>query len=215
MSLQKPRLNGRPIAHRWLPFAALILLALRGDIVAAQSADRTGPTEVPAGIEAPLGYRPYLAGHAVGTQNYICVSTTTAPAWLFIGPQATVFDASGQQILTHFQSGNPFALGAIQATWQHSRDSSVVWAKKLNGSTDPNYVAPDAVEWLLLEVTGATEGPTEGERLVAADFIQRLNTVGGKAPTTACNAALLNQRQLVPYEADYVFYRQIRPHGGR
>ena len=66
------------------------------------------------------------------------------------------------------------------------------------------YVSPDAIEWLLLEVTGAAAGPTDGDRLLAASFIQRVNTAGGKEPALACTAAILNQRQLVPYEADYI-----------
>ena len=129
------------------------------------------------------------------------------PKWQFIGPQATVFDDSGEQILTHFQSTNP-VLDAIHATWEHSRDSSVVWGRKLFGSTDPNYVSPDAIEWLLLEVTGTAVGPTGGDKLLPATQIQRVNTVGGKEPATGCSTlSNLTQRQLVPYEADYIFYR--------
>ena len=103
---------------------------------------------------------------------------------------------------------------AIQATWQHSKDSSLVWGRRQFGSTDINYVSPDAIEWLLLEVTGGVAGPTGGDKMLAADYIQRVNTVGGKEPALACTAANLNQRQLVPYEADYVFYRPGNPHGG-
>ena len=48
---------------------------------------------------------------------------------------------------------------AIQATWQDSGDTSAVWAKRRDGSMDAAYVAPDAIEWLLLDVTGATGRP--------------------------------------------------------
>jgi hypothetical protein len=44
------------------------------------------------------------------------------------------------------------------------------------------------------------------------NFIQRLNTVGGKGPATPCTEALLNTRQLVNYEADYYFYTKERTH---
>ena len=52
--------------------------------------------------------------------------------WRFIGPQATLFDA-GVQTATHFQSMNPSRNNEIQATWQHSGDSSAVWATEVRG----------------------------------------------------------------------------------
>jgi hypothetical protein len=127
---------------------------------------------------------------------------------LFIGPQATGVGIDVEQILTHFQSKNPFQGDVIHATWQHSRDSSAVWAKKYRGSSDPNFVAPDAIEWLLLEVTGTQVGPTGGVKLAGTRFIQRVNTVGGlKPPAAECTAATVNTRKLVSYEADYYFYQ--------
>ena len=79
---------------------------------------------------------------------------------------------------------------------------------KLRGSTDPAYVAPGAIEWLLLQVTAAQFGPNGGNKLALTVFIQRINTLGGvKPPASECTAATLNTRKLVPYEADYYFYR--------
>jgi Protein of unknown function (DUF3455) len=179
----------------------------------AQATDWIWRPHVPKDIEVDAGYRPFLAGHAIGTQNYICSVTPTGLKWVFIGPQATLFSAFfQQQTLTHFHSKNPFQADAIQATWQSSRDSSAVWAKKFTGSTDPAFVSPDAIEWLKLEVTGTIEGPTGGDKLVETKFIQRVNTVGGKEPATPCTDALLNTRQLVNYEADYYFYTKERAH---
>jgi hypothetical protein len=71
-------------------------------------------------------------------------------------------------------------------------------------------VSPDAIEWLLLVVTGSKFGPTAGDKLLPAAYIHRVNTVGGKEPSTPCTEAIYNQRQLVPYEADYTFYRPVR-----
>ena len=181
--------------------------ALRG---AALAADRINPPPVPADLEVPAGFKPFLVGHAIGTQNYICAPAATATGvdWLFIGPQATVFNAGSQQILTHFQSRNPHQSDVLHAVWQHSRDTSAVWAKKHTGSTDSNYVAPDAIEWLLLEVTGAQMGPTAGDKLAETRFIQRLNTAGGvKPPAIECTPSTGNTRKLVAYEADYYFYK--------
>ena len=188
------------------PLAAAAFIALTA---AASAQDRITPPAVPTDIEVEAGYKPFFRGHAVGTQNYICAPAATASGvdWLPIGPQATIFDDAMNQTMTHFASKNPQKNDAIQATWQHSRDSGAVWAKRKAGSTDANYVAPDAIEWLLLEVTGSRTGPNGGDKLTGAVFLHRVNTVGGKAPATGCSPATLNTRQLVSYEADYYFYR--------
>lgn len=187
-----------------IAIALIFAIALHG---VASAADRIMPPDVPALIKVPAGHKPILVGHAIGTQNYICAPTAAGLAWLPIGPQATAFSADLQQLFTHFQSKNPFQGDALHATWQHSHDSSVVWATKIVGSSDPSYVAPDAIEWLLLGVTGTYVGPTGGNKLSATTYIQRVNTVGGKAPTTDCTESILSTRQLMAYEADYYFYQ--------
>jgi hypothetical protein len=110
-------------------------------------------------------------------------------------------------VTTHFQSKNPYRADALQATWQHSRDTSAVWAKKVAGSSDAAYVSPDAIEWLLLEVSGYVVGPTGGSKLTGAKYVHRVNTVGGLEPSTPCGDGLLNTRRFVDYEADYYFYK--------
>ena len=191
----------------WKEFAAAATLTVGLNGIAHGAGPLTPPA-VPGNLEA-TGRKLILAGHAVGTQNYMCAPNAagTALEWFFLGPQATVFDADGRQITTHFLSKNSFQADALQATWHHSTDTSVVWAKKLQGSTDAAYVAPDAIEWLLLEVTGNRVGPAGGRKLATATRIQRVNTVGGlKPPAAECNASTLTQRRFVAYEADYYFY---------
>lgn len=190
--------------------SALVVTLATAVFGAVHAAGPVTPPAVPAELEVPAGYKPILRGHAVGTQNYICAPAPTASGvdWLFLGPQATVFGDSGEQIITHFLSKNPFQNDAFHATWQHSGDTSVVWATKLRGSTDSNYVAPDAIEWLLLEMTGAQVGPGGGVKLSRTTLVQRVNTVGGvKPPAGECTPSTLNARRLVDYEADYYFYQ--------
>ena len=188
---------------------ALVLALVLTIAPAAQAAGRLPAPAVPMDIEVPVDLKPFLKGHAIGTQNFICAPANTEYGWdwHFIGPQATVFNEAGEQILTHFQSANPLRNGAIHATWQHSRDTSAVWAAKRTGSLDPVYVAPGAIEWLLLDVTGQVVGPDGGDKLAHTTFIQRVNTEGGvKPPASQCTPALVNTRKLVPYTADYYFY---------
>lgn len=153
-------------------------------------------------------FTPFFVAHAIGTQGYVCVAVGAAYSWRTFGPQATLFDADGGQVTTHFLSPRPVDAG-LNATWQHSRDTSAVWAEMLETSSDPNFVSPDAIPWLLLKVTAVADGPTGGDKLTVARRIHRVNTVEGKAPTTGCAApGDIGKRSLVPYEADYYFYKE-------
>ena len=175
---------------------------------ASARAEKVTPPPVPAEIAVPAGNRAYLEGHAVGTQNYICLQAGVGFSWTFIGPQATLFDDKAGQIITHFLSANPEEAGIARATWQHSRDTSSVWGQAIALSTDPAFVAPGSIPWLLLSAVGAHAGPTGGRKLTETTFIHRLNTAGGIAPATGCNTATdVGKRELVSYTADYFFYR--------
>ena len=73
--------------------------------------------------------------------------------------------------------------------------------------TDPDFVAPDAIAWVLLSQAGVLDGPGGANTLSVATFVQRVNTVGGLAPSIGCNSpADIGNTAFVPYEADYVFY---------
>jgi len=165
------------------------------------------PPPVPANLE--VSDRPFLIGHAYGTQNYVCLLGNSGFAWTFFGPQATLFNDEGRQVITHFLSANPDENGTLRATWQQSHDTSAVWALAVATSTDAAYVQADAIPWLKLQVVGSEDGPTGGAALSRTTFVQRVNTRGGIAPAAGgCSqAADIGKKALVPYTADYVFYR--------
>jgi hypothetical protein len=172
-------------------------------------ADHVTPPPVPPNIQVPAGNKAFLEGHAVGTQDYICLPSGSDFAWTFFGPQATLFnDDDKQVVITHFLSTNPFEGGTPRATWQHSQDTSTVWAMTTASSSESSFVAPGAIPWLLLQVVGAQDGPTGGHKLTATTFIQRLNTSGGVAPSTGCTLSTdVGKKALVPYTADYFLYK--------
>jgi hypothetical protein len=173
---------------------------------------------VPLAIQVPAGNTPFLEGHALGTQNYVCLPSASGFSWTFFGPQATLFVTLGfghshiqQQITTHFLSPNPDESGTARPTWQSSLDTSAVWGRSVASSIDSNFVAPGAIPWLLLQVVGAEPGPTGGAFLMQTTFLQRLNTSGGMAPSTGCSQSTdVGATALVPYTADYVFYKASR-----
>src|SRR5262245_9553078 len=182
---------------------------------------------VPANLEVQAGNQVYLQGLAVGTQDYIClpcpnvitpaaICPASGFAWAFYAPQATLFGVDvghDKQIITHFLSPNPAEDGTPRPTWQHSRDTSTVWVNNsvppAQSSSDRTFVAAGAIPWLLLPVAGTQAGPTGSDTLTKTTFIQRLNTSGGVAPaaSTCASAADAGKKALVPYSADYFFYK--------
>lgn len=178
----------------------------------------------PALITPPAGNSAYLAAHGVGTQGYVCLPTGTGVSWTVNNarPEATLFSnifGAAVQIITHFLSPvvNPNGIGPnpprfADVTWQSSFDSSRVWAQKENfihAGTDPNSCPnTGSIDCLLLQVIGSDEGPTGGKLLTKTTFIQRLNTKGGSAPIDSClTPAEIGKQILVPYSADYIFFR--------
>lgn len=193
--------------------AAIAALAMAAAIGAPRvaGAQTVTPPAVPAAIEVPAANQAYLLGHAVGTQNYVCVATAMIGqvAWTLFTPQATLFTGSGEQLTTHFFGPNPAEGNIVRAAWEDSRDTSTVWGRVRAPSADANFVAPGAIPWLLVEIVGSQTGPTGGDTLSATTFIQRLNTVGGVAPSTGCSKPTdIGLKAFQPYEADYYFFRQ-------
>jgi hypothetical protein len=199
-------------------FASALMLACSFGTVSHAVAQVTPPT-TPDTIAVPAGNSAYLVGHAFGSQGYTCLPTSTGgAAWNPTArPEATLFtDFFGQQfqIITHFQSINANPNPGVtvplsgNATWQSSLDSSRVWMVKKNGidaGSDPaSCPNTGSIQCLLLQSVGNKKGPTGGNLLAKTTFIQRLNTSGGAVPTTAC---AVGQTQLVPYTADYFFFR--------
>jgi hypothetical protein len=77
-----------------------------------------------------------------------------------------------------------------------------------SASSDPDFVAKGAVNWLRLKAVGAEVGPDGGDTLSDTIFIQRLNTSGGLAPKDCTLSADVGKQAFVPYEADYFFYKE-------
>lgn len=205
-------------------FATALALACTFGAVTQAAAQRVTPPPTPVAITPQPGNTAFLVGHALGTQGYTCLPTSTGDTSWTINParpEATLFASSGQsdsmvQMITHFTSidekpkdfvPKPPPLSG-NVTWQSSLDTSKVWAAATGhidaGSDSASCPNAGAIQCLLLQSIGNQQGPTGGRLLANVTYIQRLNTKGGSAPTTACS---VGQTQLVPYTADYFFYR--------
>jgi len=187
--LRTPRLS-RTLA-KGVVAAALALPALLPGLAYADPAPPPPSLPPGSGIQVTDGSVPFLLGHATGTQNYTCQASPTGYAWTFVAPSATLFDDNGKPIVTHFAG----------PTWQARDGSTVVGAlvAKFTASTT-------AIDWLLLRAKSTTLGPDGGDRLTATTDIQRVNTTGGLAPASGCDATTVGAAANVPYTADYYFY---------
>jgi Protein of unknown function (DUF3455) len=173
-------------------------------------------------VTPPQGNSEFLATHGVGTQGYVCLPSGTGASWTVNNPrpEATLFTnlfGGTIQVITHFLSpvenptGGPQPPRIGDATWQSSFDSSRVWAQKVNfdpAGSDASCPNAGAIDCLLLQTIGIAQGPGGGKLLTKTTFIQRLNTRGGSAPATGCSTLTdVGRQTLVPYSADYHFFR--------
>jgi Protein of unknown function (DUF3455) len=199
-------------------YSIMLLTSFVAASAIAQTSDTIIPPLVPPEIQVPAGNELFFVGRGVGTQNYVCLpcdpsqpGCASGVAFALFTPQATLFNNQGEQVTTHFFSPNPSEGDVVRAAWQHSLDTSTVWGRVIASTSDPRFVRPGAIPWLLIEAVGTQTGPTGGAKLTRTTFIQRVNTVGGVAPSTGCSVpANIGARAFVPYTSDYLFYSRKR-----
>jgi hypothetical protein len=134
-------------------------------------------------LSAPEGSK--LADHVYA--NGVQVYQWSGASWVLVGPDAVLSaDAGGKSAVgTHY----------VGPTWETNSGSRSVGAVIDRCTADPN-----AVQWLSLSATSTGPGV-----LHDVTFVQRVNTVGGKAPSTGGN--VIGQEFRAPYSAEYFFYR--------
>jgi hypothetical protein len=135
-------------------------------------------------LSAPAGSKLAFHVYAEGVQIYRWNGTS----WSFIGPSAVLSADARANGVVGVHYGGP--------TWESVSGSKVVATVLQRCTPDP-----DAIPWLLLGAVSA-EGPGVFHRVT---FIQRVNTVGGNAPSAPGN--FVGEEARVPYAAEYFFYR--------
>ena len=174
------------------PCATAVAAASLAAILAGCAASNvaTNPL-VPENLKVPAGQALSLVSPATGVQIYECGATKTEPArfeWVFKAPEADLFDLSGKKMGKHYAG----------PTWESNDRSKVIGEVKARDDGP----AATAIPWLLLSAKS-----TSGKGVFSeTQSIQRLYTVGGKAPAQTCNRAQLGKEARVPYKATYYFY---------
>ena len=127
-----------------------------------------------------------------GDITYECRAKKDMPSafeWVFVGPDAKLMDRSGKVVGRYY--GPP-------ATWE-SNDGSKVTATQL-------AVAPASAGNIPLQLVKANPASGMGA-LQGVTYIQRVATKGGVAPSMACGASSVGSKQVMPYQADYIFWK--------
>ena len=87
MSYKVNQKNDRTARVQSLFMAALVLICAFGTITNA-AAQRVTPPTTPTDIAVPEGNSAFLVGHAIGTQGYTCLPTSTGTtSWTINAPR--------------------------------------------------------------------------------------------------------------------------------
>ena len=171
------------------PLAAAALLG------ACASTSMSGMAKVdnaslPEAVRVPAGHRHLMSAKGTGELTYECREKSAAAGqyeWVFVAPMAALVSPDGRTVGRYY--GGP--------TWE-SNDGSKVTGKQV--ATAP--AKPGSIPLQLVKADPATGSGS----MSSVAYIQRVNTEGGVAPATACDAGVKGSKQVVKYAADYVFY---------
>lgn len=158
-------------------------------LTACSSAPMKTP-DAPAAITVPAGNKVVMTTVGIGQLTYECrVKANMAGIyeWVLAGPDAVLYDSNKKPVGKYY--GGP--------TWE-SMDGSKVTGKQLAIAPNPGSIPLQLVQANPATGNGAMTGIT---------YIQRLDTRGGTAPATPCTGTNISEKQLVKYQADYVFYK--------
>lgn len=147
---------------------------------------------LPAAVQVPAGHVVSLETVAQGDITYECREKAGMPGameWTFVGPMATLADRAGRPLGRYF--GPP-------ATWASSDGSTLVGAQVAVAPASPGSIPLQLVKTTTTTGTGSMTGHA---------FVQRVATRGGVAPARACDTASRGQREVVRYQADYIFWK--------
>jgi hypothetical protein len=150
-----------------------------------------GPPDAPEALRPPADQVLSLEALATGVQIYECSASKDQPArfeWVFKAPEAELSDQAGRKVGKHYAG----------PTWESVDGSAVVGdVKARDAGPDPG-----AIPWLLLSAK-SNSGTGVFSQIKS---IQRLQTVGGKAPSAPCSRDNAQEVARVPYKAAYYFY---------
>ena len=147
---------------------------------------------LPEAVKVPAGHKVAMETVGVGEITYECRDKANAPGmteWVFVGPNAMLNDRSGKQVGKYY--GPP-------ASWE-AMDGSKVTATQV-------AVAPAGTGNLPFQLVKANPAMGSGA-MTGVSYIQRVALKGGVAPASVCSPATKGMKEIVKYQADYIFWK--------
>jgi hypothetical protein len=171
--------------------AILLVTACASGPTMTRSYDQSA---LPGPVQVPSGHKVAMETVGIGEIAYECrakAATAGEFEWVFVGPDARLMNRSGRQVGKYY--GPP-------ATWENM-DGSKVTATQV-------AVAPAMAGSIPYQLVKAN--PAVGNGMMnGTTYIQRVATRGGVAPAAACGPSNTGAKQMVQYQADYIFYRAM------
>lgn len=164
--------RGRVASAKWLrrPLVGTALAVVLGSL-----------RSLPAHAEA-------IELEARGVQIYVCERTSDTAVWRLKAPEATLFDAAGAQVGSHFAG----------PSWR-AMDGSMVVGEAVTSSKSSSE---GSIPWLVLRAKSH-----EGDgQFASVDYVVRLQTEGGVAPTAGCDQTHVGTENRIGYRAKYVLF---------
>jgi len=185
---------------RTVAILAALPLSLLGACTGMPPASNAGmarpfdQSALPDPVKVPAGHRIALETVGVGEITYECrakADAADAHEWVFVGPKADLNSRAGAKLGTYF--GPP-------ATWAAADGSKITGTQVA--------VAPNGSGNIPYQLVKANPAMGSGA-MQGVSYVQRVATRGGVAPAMPCGASSLGQKQVVKYQADYIFYRAM------
>jgi Protein of unknown function (DUF3455) len=149
---------------------------------------------LPDAVKVPAGNKVAMETVGIGEITYECRDKKDAAGqyeWAFVGPSAALNDRGGKQIGKYY--GPP-------ATWESMDGSKLTGAQVAVAPAGAGNIPSQLVKANAAMGAGAMSGVT---------YVQRVATKGGVAPAMACDMAGKGKKEIVKYQADYIFYKAM------
>lgn len=175
-----------------LAAAAALSLTACASNMSAPASMKFSQAALPAAVQVPAGNKVAMETVGVGQITYECRAKKDMAGqfeWVFAGPDAKLMDRSGKQVGKYY--GPP-------ATWE-SMDGSKFTGTQL-------AVAPGGTGNIPFQLVKSNPAMGSGA-MTGVTYVQRSATKGGVAPAMPCGAANMGAKQIVNYQADYIFYK--------
>lgn len=172
--------------------AAVSVLSACGTLGMAPAYDQSS---LPDTVKVPAGNVVNMETVGVGEITYECRDKKDAAGqteWVFVGPKAVLNNRSGKAVGTYY--GPP-------ATWESNDGSKITGTQVAVSPSTPGNIPVQLVKANPATGNGAMTDVT---------YIQRVATVGGVAPKSECSAATKGTKEIVKYQADYIFYKAAK-----